>query len=122
MRRWEVLQQAIGRGQSEDVAELLGRSTEQVRRWQREPFGDDSPTSTGYKSPLDGFCELLQAVHTVNPQGAEMVVDYVRDFHRRLRGDDVKLIEADELVGDLTDLRSKVNHLLLRLQANETTQ
>jgi hypothetical protein len=118
MRRWEVLQQAIGRGRSEDVAELLGRSAEQVRRWQREPFGDDSPTSTGYKSPLDGFCELLQAVQTVNPQGAEMIVDFVRDFHRRLRGGDVALIEATDLVEELTSLRNKTNQVLMRLTAD----
>jgi hypothetical protein len=118
MRRHEVLSEAIGRGRAEDVAELLGLSTEQVRRWMREPFGEDSPASTGWKSPLDRFCELLQAVHTVNPQGAELLVNYVRDFHRMLRGADVALIEATDLVEELTSLRNKTNQVLMRLTAD----
>jgi hypothetical protein len=76
MNGWEILEEAIPRGEADAIANLLGLSGDTVRRWRREPeAGDDM--STGRRSPLDVILLLINAVYTRNPQGAELIVERV---------------------------------------------
>ena len=75
MNAWEILERAIPRGAAEEVAQILGLSTDQVRRWMREPLSDENATGTGRTSPLDRVADLIRAVFVVNPAGARLIVE-----------------------------------------------
>jgi len=76
MNGWEILEDAIPRGEAEAIATLLGYSEDTVRRWRREPEAGDEQ-STGRRSPLDAILLLINAVYTRNPPGAELIVDRI---------------------------------------------
>lgn len=80
MDGWQVLENAISRGSADAIAQMLGVSADQVRRWQREPLSDESPTETGRRSPLDRMRDLIRAVHSENPQGARLLVEDLVKF------------------------------------------
>lgn len=80
MDGWRVLELAIPRGSADAIAQILGYSGDQIRRWQREPLSDDSPTDTGRRSPHDREKDLIRAVHSENPEGARLIVEDLVKF------------------------------------------
>lgn len=108
MQSWEVLEQAIPRTATEKVAGYLNISANYVRRWRREPESDDRPTASGQRSILDRFCELVEVVYLVNPDGAPLILHYVESHHRNLIGLHAKPFEDQparvEFSLDLLDL------------------
>jgi hypothetical protein len=102
MNGWEVLEEAIPRGEADSVANLLGLTGDTVRRWRREPeAGDDM--ATGRRSPLDTILLLINAVYTRNPQGAELIVERIVgeiSNLRRIHGE-AKPLAVDEIEGQL---------------------
>jgi hypothetical protein len=102
MNGWEVLEEAIPRGEVEAIATLLGYSEDAVRRWRREPEAGDE-MSTGRRSPLDAILLLINAVYTRNPQGAELIVERVMGEVTNLRRihDQNDAMRVDEVEGEL---------------------
>lgn len=103
MSGYEVLEEAIPRGEVEAIANLLGYHEDTVRRWRREPeAGDDM--STGRRSPLDAILLLINAVYTRSPQGAELIVERIvgeiTNLRRIHENDDS--MRADEVEGELS--------------------
>lgn len=84
MRAWQVLHQAIPRGECEAVALRLKVEADTVRRWKREPLSTEAPEATGRRSPLDFVTDLIDAIFLANPAGAHLVVNYVREHYARL--------------------------------------
>jgi len=85
MNGWEVLEEAIPRGEADAIANLLGVSGDTVRRWRREPeAGDDM--STGRRSPLDLILLLINAVYTRYPPGVDLIKDRIDGECANLRG------------------------------------
>ena len=81
---WRTLKLAIPDGESEAVARRLKRHPDYVRRWRCEPSSDDAPTANGQQSPLDRFCDLLDAVFLSSPQGAWLLMAHARNYYERL--------------------------------------
>jgi hypothetical protein len=81
---WRTLRAAIPDGESEAVARRLHRHPDYIRRWRCEPFSDDAPLSNGQQSPLDKFCDLLDAVFLSSPPGAWLILAHVKNHYERL--------------------------------------
>src|SRR5262245_47622457 len=100
MNGWEVLEQAIPRGEAEAIGDLLGAATDTVRRWRRQPEADDE-ASSGRRSPLDQVLLLLNAVYTRNPDGAALIVERINSELARLQrihghGEGLSIEEAED--------------------------
>ena len=146
MQSWKVLEIAIPRGLADRIGQALHLTGDYVRRWRREPLSDDAPLASGQRSPLDRFCDLLDAVFLTNPPGAEFIVDYINDYHDELlavhkprqfasRGERtrasmdilkesteaIRALNCDTLSDDalreLLDLRAAVNSAIARCRA-----
>jgi hypothetical protein len=88
MKTWEVLEKAIPRGEAERIAKLMHCSANLVRRWCREPEGDDN-TATGRFNPLEELMLLFDALGARHPEGVELIFDYIASevaASRRIRG------------------------------------
>jgi len=72
---WEVLSRAIPYGEAEEVAEGMNVSLDIVHRWMRPPSTAEEPTATGRRNPIDYALRLMKEVHSVNPEGAHLIVD-----------------------------------------------
>ena len=81
---WEVLAQAIPRGEADAVAEMIGVDPNTVVRWRREPEAKDKG-GTGRRSPLDAILKLINALYVRCPEGAEIVVDRINSEIAGLR-------------------------------------
>jgi len=80
MDGWQILELAIPRGSAAAIAQMLGYSADQVRRWMREALSDESPTDTGRRNPHDREKDLIRAVHSENPEGARLIVEDLVKF------------------------------------------
>jgi|SRR5262245_7863414 len=102
MNGWEVLEEAIPRGEADAIANLLGCSGDTVRRWRREPeAGDDM--STGRRSPLDTILLLINAVFTRYPPGVDLIVDRIVAERANLRNIHGQTTPIGELESELRD-------------------
>jgi transposase-like protein len=81
---WKTLRSAIPSEVTSEVAKRFGVTADHVRRWMREPLSDEAPLASGQRSPLDRFCDLLDAIFLSNPLGTSLCVEYIREHHRRL--------------------------------------
>src|SRR5262249_33804623 len=84
METWEVMREAIPRGEAERIARLMGYSVDYVRRWCREPEGSDEEPA-GRRDPLLMITTFLDALYARNPAGADLVVDYINSEAAILR-------------------------------------
>jgi hypothetical protein len=84
MESWEVLEIAIPRKESKRVALLLNVCADYVRRWRREPEGEDTPSGTGQRSILDRVCELIDACFLVNPKDAGLIIQHINNHYNNL--------------------------------------
>jgi len=102
MNGWEILEEAIPRGEADAIANLLGLSGDAVRRWRREPeAGDDM--STGRRSPLDLILLLINAVWTRYPPGVDLIVDRIVAERANLRNIHGQTTPIDELESELRE-------------------
>ena len=88
MQTWEVLEQAIPRGEAERIARLFDLSTDAVRRWRREPEANDN-NATGRRSPLDELELLFDVLNARHPEGIDVIVDHINRSaaeRRQVRG------------------------------------
>lgn len=115
MDGWQVLENAISRGSADAIAQMLGVSADQVRRWQLEPLSDESPTKTGRRSPLDRMRDLIRAVHSENPQGARLLVEDLVKFFLTLeqkQGRGLNSKTAEEIEAMLRAAQSQLSEAL----------
>jgi len=97
MQTWEILEQAIPRGEAERIAKLMRCSVDTVKKWRREPEADDS-TATGRFNPLENLMLLLDAVGARNPEGVDEILDYINSeaaAGRRARGQSAQKSDAE---------------------------
>lgn len=85
MDGWRVLNEAIPRGEANEIAAPLGVSSDTIRRWYREPLSDEDPNATGRRNPVDYFIRLVNALYARHPEGAEMVFDRIQHERAVLR-------------------------------------
>lgn len=85
MDGWRVLNEAIPRGEADEIAAPLGVSSDTIRRWCREPLSDEDPNATGRRNPVDYFLRLVNALYARHPEGAEMVFDRIQHERAVLR-------------------------------------
>ena len=110
MKGYEILEEAIPRGEVEAIANLLGYSEDTVRRWRREPESTDD-MSTGRRSPLDLILLLINAVYTRYPEGADLIVDRIveeRANLRRIHGQP-NALPAEEIEGVLRGVMRSIS-------------
>ncbi len=81
MDGWRVLDEAIPRGEADEIAALMGVSEDTVNRWRRRPLSSEDHNATGRRNPIDYFLRLINALYVRNPEGAEKVLDRV--MHER---------------------------------------
>lgn len=81
MNGWRVLEEAIPRGEADEIAALMGVSEDTVHRWCRKPLSNEDHNATGRRNPIDYFLRLINALYARHPEGAEMVFDRV--LHER---------------------------------------
>jgi hypothetical protein len=119
MKTWELLYRAIPRGESDEIAKLIGQSGQTVRSWRNDPDTDEkrAEDAHGRRSPLDQFLQFLLAVHARSPEGARMICDYVNSEFaamEAIHGHDKMLAamqaadEARELAQKIIDLTDKM--------------
>jgi hypothetical protein len=122
MKAFLTLEQAIQRGEAEQVAYFLGESPDVVRRWKREPETEEG-TATGRRSPLDRVCDLITAVFLTNPEGADLIVEHVRAHLEMLKAVQSRpSIEIEDLRAQVRDaqmLLTKVSDQLSAASANK---
>lgn len=94
MEPWEVLQEAIPRGESDNIAQLLRRrgiecTGQTVRSWRNDPDVDDKIAKVphGRRNPLDVILDVIAAVGARN--------------------------------GNVETIRQKINHEAARVQADK---
>ena len=77
MQTWEILEKAIPRGESERIAKLMRVTPDTVRRWRREPEGDDT-TATGRFNPLEEIMLLIDSLRARKlDEGISKIVDFI---------------------------------------------
>src|SRR5262245_52843277 len=84
VKAWEILEEAIPRGESEDVANFFGLSRQEINKWRRETEAEDKKSS-GRRSPLDAVLMLINAVYARNPAGADLIVDRINSELQKLK-------------------------------------
>jgi ankyrin repeat protein len=99
METYEVLEKAIPRGEAERIARLFRLSTDEVRRWRREPEAGDN-NATGRRSPLDELELLFDVLNARHPGGIDVIVDHINSLAaelRRVRGqsDSISNVQAE---------------------------
>lgn len=112
MNGWEVLEDAIPRGEAEAVADLMGCSVDYVRRWCR-PVEAGEEVGSGRRSPLDLILLFINAVYARNPAGAHMIVDRINSEIAQLgrrHGYDSRL-SPEELEKKLRELSRQANEM-----------
>lgn len=117
MDGWQVLEKSISRGSADAIAEMLGVSGDQVRRWRREPLSDESPTDTGRRSPHDRERDLIRAVHSENPEGARLLVEDLVKFYLSLEAKQGRGLNSQTAEEIETMLRSAQSDLTKALEA-----
>lgn len=85
MNGWQVLDEAIPRGEADEIAALMGVSENTIQRWCRKPLSDEDHDATGRRNPVDYFLRLINALYVRNPQGAELVIDRIMSERAVLR-------------------------------------
>lgn len=85
MNGWQVLEEAIPRGEADEIAALMGVSEDTVHRWCRRPLSTEDHNATGRRNPIDYFLRLINALYARNPEGAEMVLDRIAHEQAMLR-------------------------------------
>lgn len=100
---WDLLAEAIPRGESDNIAALLRRkgldcSGRAVRSWRNDPDveGKGPVDPNGRRNPLDHFLLFLAAVHARSAEGAEMIVERVNSELARMSA----IHERNELLRD----------------------
>lgn len=80
METWEILHEAIPRGEADNVAKLLRRrgvqcTGWQVRSWRNDPDVDENGAADphGRRNPLDEILDVLNAVGARDPKGSAML-------------------------------------------------
>ncbi|MGH9767217.1 MAG: hypothetical protein ACREAB_07260 [Blastocatellia bacterium] len=76
METWEVLEEAIPRGEAERIAKIMRVSANLVRRWCRQPESDDN-NATGRFNPLEELMLLFDALNARHPEGVDLIFDYI---------------------------------------------
>jgi hypothetical protein len=97
MEAWEVLEQAIPRGEAERIAKLMMCSVDTVRRWRREPEAGDE-AATGRRSPLEELMLMFDALNARHPEGIDDIEDFVISAaaeRRRIRGQNKPISDAE---------------------------
>lgn len=119
METWELLADAIPRGESDKVAELLRQhgvdcSGRTVRSWRNDPDveGAKPVDANGRRNPLDHFLLFLDAVHARSAEGAEMIIKRVNYELARLNA----IHEREELLRD-RQIALEARKLALRIVA-----
>jgi hypothetical protein len=80
MQTHEIFNQGIPRGTVGILAAKLRKSTDLIRRWQREPLSGDNEYATGKMNPLDRFLICYEHFLAHNPAAAEMVIQLLIDI------------------------------------------
>ena len=121
MTGWQILEIAIPRGSADTIAELIGVSGDQVRRWRREPLSDEGYTETGRRSPHDRERDLIRAVHSENPEGARLLVEDLVKFYLGLeakQGRGLAVNTAEEIEATLRQAQHELTRALETLRAD----
>lgn len=94
METWEILHEAIPRGESEEIAKILKRrgvtcSAAIVRSWRNDPDVDEDSEKDphGRRNPLDEFLDFLAAVGARSGEGAEMIRKKVNHEAAKIQAD-----------------------------------
>src|SRR5262245_17995327 len=79
MEIFELLQEAIPRGESDYIGRLCGCGGQTVRNWRNDPDTEEnhSAEAHGRRSPLDHFLQFLDAVNARHPEGADMIMERI---------------------------------------------
>jgi hypothetical protein len=111
MNGWRTLEAAIPHAESDRVAGFLGVVGATVRTWRREPETDDD-TSTGRRSPLDRFCDLITAIYLTKPENAELLIEHARQHLESLKeAQRPRPLEPEEMEERLRDLQMQLTQL-----------
>lgn len=113
---YQVLETAIRPQDVATVAEELGKSEDTIYRWRRRPNSVDDENGTGRRSPLTEFLRLVRAVYHANPEGADQLVDKVRDELHRLRGTAREPLTEEQLIAVAEATRTNLNHFIAALR------
>lgn len=98
---WKTLRRAMPDRAVKGIALRLHVHPDHARRWRREPLSDETPLSSGQRSPLDRTCDLIDAIFLTHPAGAALIVEHVKSHYEQL-------IEASafDLLGPQWDRRA----------------
>lgn len=108
METWEIFREAIGRGESEEIAKFLRRrgiscNGAIVRSWMNDPDVDENGAADphGRRNPLDEFLEVLNAIGARDARGAEMMTQRIIQENERIQADHGR----EELLKDRETIR-----------------
>lgn len=103
MEAWQVLQQAIPRGEAVNIAMMLDVSPTTVRSWRNDPDVDENRGHDphGRSSPLAQFIRFITVVDARTPEGADFIdqwleVQRARRRAQRGQGNLLAALEAAE--------------------------
>lgn len=78
-KTWEILGGAIPRGEAERIAKLMRVSVDTVRKWCREPEGDDN-TASGRFNPLEEILLLIDSLRARKlDEGIYEIVEFINN-------------------------------------------
>jgi hypothetical protein len=108
METWEILREAIDRGESEEVAKILRRkgvscSGPQVRSWRNDTDVDDGKIADpiGRRNPLDEIIDVINAIGARKPGAAAMIAKRIEIEAAKVEADHGK----EELLKDVETIK-----------------
>lgn len=94
METWELCQEVIPRGESDNIAALLRRrgvdcSGQTVRKWRNDPDTDENNSAVphGRRNPIDDILDFLNAVGARTPGGAAMIAKRIEYEAAKIEAD-----------------------------------
>lgn len=83
MESWEVVRRMVPRGTSHIMARILRVKPDYVRRW-RKPTPENNEDGTGFRNPIDRFCDFIEGGFLIDPIEPRLAVEYITNFYRQL--------------------------------------
>lgn len=123
MKPFELLYQAIPRGESDEIGRLIGLSGQTVRSWRNDPETDDQRPEDphGRRSPLDLILQFLVAVHARSPKGARMIRDFINNEFAQMEaihGHD-QMLAAVQAAGEARELAQRIIELTDKMRIGD---
>jgi hypothetical protein len=78
METWELMENAIPRGEAERIAKLMGYTPDYVRRWRRSPEAGEANDSFR-RDPVANLLALFDALRARKlPHMIPLIMDYIQ--------------------------------------------